>query len=1315
MLRKRFLQQRQPSRLVNPAVYENQLEELGQHLRQSLQQRSPWLQLQIRCAAKQDTLLILIEHLLHIEPDPAITFADVEAALPEKAGELFQSGFAKSLVGDARSIPVRAFLRISGYQQPYAVHSFALEPSPIASPAVETPLAAEIPLAQPLPAEEKPPVAPYSNTATVFQDVANAPAVDRSSVVEDAPLVDGYQPEAIAAAPAVEAGESEAMVPASEFVASVDAEEIVSEVPPAEQSTTSEPILAATTVLPEANALIEILPDEVTELESSSLPIESDSSEPDVAIEFDSSETDLVSPEVVSAEPTVVSSAEEIRELSEFEEPIVEPLAAELVEAETIAEISSTEILAAEPTDVQPEANSETTISELTTTEVEPAAELPIVELSEGEAGLPVQLDEIQPETILDASPIELEVIASQREAATEISSAELEEDLPDESAEIELTTIEEIPATERDTSESEQIEPETIPAIPSAELEPSEPETIATVSPVELDEVELGTSEEAISAELAEAEESNEILSTEFNVIEPEATAQALPVEEIELKATTEVTVEPALADVTEAEAIAELPSVDVVEAEAIAESPLVDVIEAEVIAESPLVEVTEAEAIAESPSVDVVEAETIVEPALADVAEVEAIAESPSVDVAETSAIVELPPADVIPVEVIAESPSVDVAQSEAIIELPPTDILAVEVIAESPSVDVVAAEVIAESPSVDVAEPEAIIELPPTDVILVEVIAESSSVDLVQPETIVEPPPADVVPVEVIAKPALTDVVAAEVIAESPSVDVAEPEAIVEPPPANISAAEVIVEPPLTESTSESTSVEPAVFSNTSTNLLPLQPTPSFTEVPTDLVTAAIINGQPKETKPPEEIASVSAPPPALEHKVISTEQLVSPTRSRWSASSVMLAGSVGLFAIVSGAYILTRPCVLGSVCEPLQRAQQLDQQANQTITSTESALEIAEAYDQLNEARTLLGTIPAWSGQYQTAQALQSDYDSKAEVLEQVVQALKKANTAALSSQNPPHPLQDWRKIQWNWREAIALLKKVPPESPVAALAQKKLQEYQVNLNNTDARVMAEQAAQDKVTTARSTAQVAETRAGAATSPEGWQQVYLTWEAAIDLLRQVPEGTMAHVEAQKLVADYQTKMVAARERRSQEAFSTGSLQEAIDFAEQARGLEQQNKWAEASLTWQQALNKVQRIPEGTSYYSRAQALMSQYQAALSGAQQNERRLSAMQKIKPNLDRTCAGNPRVCTYTFAPEAVRVQITPEYDQVIEGRINSSQLRGNVSARTQAVNQVNQLLVELSSLSQTAQVPIELYNSNGSKFGTHAPNPFAQ
>lgn len=446
-----------------------------------------------------------------------------------------------------------------------------------------------------------------------------------------------------------------------------------------------------------------------------------------------------------------------------------------------------------------------------------------------------------------------------------------------------------------------------------------------------------------------------------------------------------------------------------------------------------------------------------------------------------------------------------------------------------------------------------------------------------------------------------------------------------------------------------------------------------------------------------------SELSAPPITL---ATSTKP---PFWKRIPPSALIFAGVVGVFVIGSGTYMLTRPCVIGA-CEPIEKAQESSKAAIAKIQTTDSALEVVDAYDQLTQSSYLLSTIPAWSPYYETAQGLMTNYENQASLVEQAVKALRQANKAALKSQNPPHPIQQWREIQWLWRDAIAQMQKVPADSPVAGLAQRKLKEYATNLEGINARVVAEQNAQDRVNVARKTAQVAETRAGIANSAEAWQQVYSTWNAAINLLKEIPQGTMASGEAQQLIALYQPKLTDADRKRSEESIAANAYNQATQLAEQARALEARNQWEQAASVWQNAVMKLQQIPENTVYSNQAKSLLSAYITALNQAEANRTRMGAMQSVQPQLDRACSGNPKICTYTPTPQAIRVQITRTYDRVAERTITPSQ-SGTVDASPAIVNQVSELLRSLASISEQAQVPIELYNADGSKFGTYAPD----
>jgi hypothetical protein len=865
--------------------------------------------------------------------------------------------------------------------------------------------------------------------------------------------------------------------------------------------------------------------------------------------------------------------------------------------------------------------------------------------------------------------PVESEPIESQA-IAPELIEPQAIEPQAIEASETETVESQAIETEQIEPIESEQIEPQAI------ELEPIEPELIESelIEPSETQAIEPEPIEpqviepQAIEPELIEPQaiEASESELIESETIEPEL------IEPIELEAIE--TIEPVELEAIETENI---------EPQAIESEPIetIEASETETIEPEPI-EPIEPELVESEPieTIEASETETI---------ESQAIEPEPS----ETQAIEAIEPQAIEPEPI--ETELIETTELEAIepelietIEPEPIEPQAIETI-ESQAIET---ELI-EPSETETIEPQAI-ETEPSEPQVIEAIepqaieSDAADTDATEPDAT---EPAALIGREPIVPLPTPESVAVESIASEDFFAASEP---VPPQEAN-SQQESIAPyslPDLNSPSFDAAEANPELATNRPESLPP---------DPVTLPLESTISEAPPAVTPPPH-ANDPAQQEAIAH---------SPRRSRLSPSTLMLGGAVGLFVLVSGLYVLTRPCVLGTQCEPLQKAQQLNQQANQTIETTDSALKVIEAYDQLTEASFLLGTIPAWSSQYQAAQTLQASYEGKSKQLGQVVKALKQANAAAQKSQNPPHPLQEWRQIQWNWREAIATLEKVSPDSAVAALAQKKLKEYQANLANTDQRVIAEQNAQDKVTTARNTAKVAETRAGVANSSEGWQQVYLTWDAAINILQQIPQGTMAHSEAQQLLSIYQPKKAEADNRRNQERVSSDSFQQATTLATQARNFEQQNQWTQAVANWRNALANMQQIPQGTSYYTQAQPLLNEYQTALAQAEENLRRTTALQAIQPNLNRTCAGNPKVCTYTLSPAAIRVQMTAGYDRAVENAITSAQVRGNVSDRAEVVNQVNTLLQRLAEISETAQVPIELYNSNGSKFGTYAPD----
>lgn len=442
-----------------------------------------------------------------------------------------------------------------------------------------------------------------------------------------------------------------------------------------------------------------------------------------------------------------------------------------------------------------------------------------------------------------------------------------------------------------------------------------------------------------------------------------------------------------------------------------------------------------------------------------------------------------------------------------------------------------------------------------------------------------------------------------------------------------------------------------------------------------------------------------------------QAITPRTAIAPKPAEWLMGHWLMAIALGMGAglLLGGTYVLSRPCVLGE-CTVLLQADALSQTSLELLQPTATSDEVLMAYDQLVEAIYLVEDIPVWSQHYDAGQQLLQQLETEAEVLAKVVDALEIGRSAAEESQNPPHPLPKWEAIQSLWKEAIALLSSTPADSHIYPLAQHKRTEYEANLVAIEQRLTIENQAQADVRTARSTAQLAETREAIAQKPEDWQLIRATWQTTIQRLNQVPEGTMAYAEAQQLLEIYQMHLTAVSDRLQQEEQSATAYQQAVELAEQAQSAEQEGQWSQAVTQWREALTQIQQVIEGTTFHPRAQPLSATYQSALSIAEENLQKAVTQQTAETSLADFCAGYPTLCTYRFQSDRIQVFITAGYDRAAEQSMVYAQILPNTVAEYQTNLRVNDLLRAIARIGDLTELPVELYNASEKLFGIYEP-----
>jgi hypothetical protein len=415
------------------------------------------------------------------------------------------------------------------------------------------------------------------------------------------------------------------------------------------------------------------------------------------------------------------------------------------------------------------------------------------------------------------------------------------------------------------------------------------------------------------------------------------------------------------------------------------------------------------------------------------------------------------------------------------------------------------------------------------------------------------------------------------------------------------------------------------------------------------------------------------------------------------------SWLMAGvGVSVAGFAAGLWVMSRPCVLGA-CEPLQTAQTLSQQSLQVMQTAKTRQELQQAQQTLTEATRLLQSVPAWSSHHGDAQALQQTDQSHLQTLDRVLAAESKADTATQNSQALPQPIATLQATQALWQEAIAQLQTVPQTDVLYAFAQRRLAAYETNRAAIVTLITAEQQAQKTLSLAKETAKIADARQGIAQTPDNWQLAQSTWQVAINTLRAIPTSTTSYTEAQQLLVSYQGKLAVARDRATQEQIAKKAFTQALALAQRAEAAQRQNQWSQAVATWRDALTTIKQVSNNTAYSDPAQPLVASYGTSLKQAEAQLQVAAAMQRTRDDLNRICTGSPRMCSYTIANNAIRVQFTPAYERQLRIAFVVGQ-SGDKGTLGGVLNHIETLQTALQAIADNAGLPLEVYSADGSE-----------
>ncbi|MDJ1184862.1 hypothetical protein [Roseofilum casamattae] len=439
------------------------------------------------------------------------------------------------------------------------------------------------------------------------------------------------------------------------------------------------------------------------------------------------------------------------------------------------------------------------------------------------------------------------------------------------------------------------------------------------------------------------------------------------------------------------------------------------------------------------------------------------------------------------------------------------------------------------------------------------------------------------------------------------------------------------------------------------------------------------------------------------------VAEPEPLPGTTKSRSLPFAGAIIGAIFVGIVAGGAYMLTRPCAIAS-CISLETAQRSRQVAVQTAQTTDRPQQLIEAREQLQEAIAQAKAIPFWSPYFDRAQAFIYANQPQEENLSKIVLAFSQATAASQLSLDPPHPLETWQEVEQLWQQAVQNLKQVSTVKTVYPLVKPKLKEYRNNLAAIEQRLAIEQEANQDLDRGKRAAELAKTRQGIAESVDNWQQVHDTWARAVNVLKSIPQGTQARVEANQFLQVYQTQFQASRERVLKEQIASETYTKALTLADKAKSLEKSNDLALAVGHWSQAVNYLRQVPSDSFYYSKSSPLVGSYQSSLQMAEAKLTQANRLQQARSDLNQTCAGLPRICEYTVTDKLFKVTLTADYVQTVRETLIQARGNGDLKTFTSVDQHVQSVQNALESISQTAKIPLELYDPDGKIMGTYVP-----
>ncbi|MCC5899104.1 MAG: hypothetical protein JJU32_14485 [Phormidium sp. BM_Day4_Bin.17] len=418
-------------------------------------------------------------------------------------------------------------------------------------------------------------------------------------------------------------------------------------------------------------------------------------------------------------------------------------------------------------------------------------------------------------------------------------------------------------------------------------------------------------------------------------------------------------------------------------------------------------------------------------------------------------------------------------------------------------------------------------------------------------------------------------------------------------------------------------------------------------------------------------------------------------------RPSLTLALVTLTAGVLALLGIGWALSRPCVLGE-CQRLLIVEENSRELLNELTESPSTETLVTAHEKLEAASGQLEGIPPWSRYHRRSNQLLESLERRSQQLQAARSPLGLGYQAALLSQNPPHSLEEWQRMEALWVEAIAELEAIDPENPAYTLARSKLREYRQNLAAVQQRAILERRGAEQIEAAQLAAEMARNQETQAQDVDTWERAYSSWRNAIGALMRVPAQTTAQRDARQLFQSYGPHLSTAEQRHRQEQVAQRLHEQALKLADEARVAQDAQQWESAITKWQQALGYAQQIPENTAYSDQTQPLMQAYTNALVQTIARQEISDAMNRAQRDLQRLCQGSPQICEYQVSRDRLQVKLLPDYVSRIQELHRQANQQNNEAAKQQINQHVRRFIDGLELVSLNTGIGLTVLDPEG-------------